>query len=110
VSTVLLMVLGTLVYGAYAWLTFNPGVRASGYVVPVGLCFAMVGNFLWLTIVDNTGDITRLAYYGLVWDSIVTASFILVPVVFFGVRFTPVSLGGCLMVLVGLVVMKIGAA
>jgi len=110
VSAGLLMLLGMLVYGAYAWVSFSPSVRASGLVVPVGLSFAFVGNLLWLSIVVRTDDTATLTYYGLVWDSIVTASFVLVPVLLFGVRFTAVSAVGCLMVLVGLTIMKIGTA
>jgi drug/metabolite transporter (DMT)-like permease len=44
----------------------------------------------------------------MLWDSMITLSFILVPIIFFGVRFNFVSGVGCALVLAGLTLMKLG--
>ena len=104
-----LLLYGIIVYAVYAWVTFSPSVRAAGLVFPAGLVTAVIGNVLWLMLVNKVYDQQKLIYYGMLWDTMVTASFILVPVLFMGVRLSMLSMIGCGVVVAGLLMMKIGA-
>jgi drug/metabolite transporter (DMT)-like permease len=103
-----MLAIGTLIYTIYAWLTFSPSMKASSYLIPLGISMAIAGNYLWITMARSIQQPAELVYYGMLWDSMITLSFILVPIVFFGVRFNLVSGIGCGLVLVGLTLMKMG--
>ena len=103
-----MLVLGTMVYSSYAWLTFKPEMKVSAYLLPIGISLAVVGNLLWILLARSTVDLSRLIVYGMLWDTMITLSFLLVPVVFFGVRFTVIGGVGCGLVGVGLLMMKLG--
>lgn len=104
----LMLVLGTVVYSAYAWLTFKPELKVSAYLLPIGLSLAVVGNLLWILLARSTQEPGKLIVYGMAWDAMITLSFLLVPIMFFGVRFTVVSGVGCGLVGLGLLMMKLG--
>jgi drug/metabolite transporter (DMT)-like permease len=104
----LMLIIGTIIYMAYAWLTFAPSMKMSPYLMPFGIGMAVAGNFLWIMMARSIQQPMVLVYYGMLWDTMITLSFILVPVVFFGIRFTLISGLGCLLVLIGLTFMKLG--
>lgn len=103
-----MLIIGAVVYSVYAWLTFKPELKVSAYLMPIGLALALVGNALWIMLARSTDDSARLIVYGMMWDAMITLSFLLVPMIFFGVRFTAVSGIGCGLVVVGLLMMKLG--
>jgi len=104
----LMLAIGTLIYTFYAWLTFSPSMKMSSYLIPLGIGMAVAGNFLWIMMARSIHQPAVLVYYGMLWDSMITVSFILVPIVFFGVRFNLISGIGCGLVLAGLTLMKLG--
>jgi multidrug transporter EmrE-like cation transporter len=103
-----MIVLGTIIYSLYAWLTFKPELKVSNYLMPFGLGLALIGNLLWILLAKSTHEPAKLIVYGMVWDTMITLSFLLVPMMFFGVRFTLVSGVGCGFVVLGLLMMKLG--
>lgn len=105
-----ILVLGAAIYGSYAWVTFNPSFKDSWYLVPVGLVLAIMGNLLWILIAKRTSSPAELTVYGMAWDTMITVSFVLVPVVLFGVRFSGVSGLGLILAILGIFLMKVGAA
>lgn len=105
----LMLVIGTITYSVYAWLTFKPELKMSMYLIPTALCLAIFGNLLWILLAKSTESPAKLIIYGMAWDTMITLSFLLVPIVFFGVRFSPVAGLGCTMVVVGLLIMKLGS-
>jgi drug/metabolite transporter (DMT)-like permease len=107
-NPMLMLAIGTVIYTSYAWLTFAPSMKASSYLIPLGITMAIAGNFLWIMMARSIHQPAALVYYGMLWDSMITISFILVPIIFFGVRFNFVSGIGCTLVLVGLTLMKLG--
>lgn len=100
--------LATIVYSAYAWITFNPALKTFAYLVPLGLLLAVIGNWAWISIARSIQEPSELVIYGMLWDAMITLTFVMVPVLFFGVRFNVVSGLGCGLVLIGLTLMKIG--
>jgi len=103
-----MLILGTIVYSAYAWLTFKPELKVSAYLIPIGLSLAVFGNLLWILLARSTHDPAKLIVYGMLWDTMITLAFLLVPMMFFGVRFTAIGGVGCGLVVVGLLMMKLG--
>lgn len=104
-----MLILGTFIYSTYAWLTFAPSMKMSALLLPLGIMMAVAGNLLWILMARSTQEPAILVYYGMLWDTMITLSFIIVPIVFFGVRFTPFSGLGCVLVLIGLTMMKLGS-
>jgi multidrug transporter EmrE-like cation transporter len=103
-----MIALGTVIYSLYAWLTFKPELKVSAYLMPIGLSLALIGNLLWILLAKSTQEPAKLIMYGMMWDTMITLSFLLVPMMFFGVRFTLVGGVGCALVVVGLLMMKLG--
>lgn len=103
------LIVGAIIYCVYAWLTFNPSLKQSGYLVPAGITLAMAGNLLWIFLAKSTADPARLTIYAMAWDTMVTVSFVLVPVVLFGIRFSITSCLGLILAVLGIFLMKIGS-
>lgn len=109
-DVVKMLMLGAAIYGSYAWVTFNPSFKDSWFLVPAGLALAIMGNLLWILIAKKTPNPADLTVYGMAWDAMITVSFVLVPVVLFGVRFSGTSGLGLILAILGIFLMKIGAA
>lgn len=78
------------------------------HAIPIGLCLAVIGNLIWLTMSKLILiDKTTVFYYGLAFDATITATTILIPAVFFGVRLSPISWVGVALVLLGLLILKL---
>jgi drug/metabolite transporter (DMT)-like permease len=104
----LMLGIGALIYVFYAWLTFSPSMKTSEYLMPLAIAMAIAGNLLWIKMARSIQEPAALVYYGMLWDSMITVSFIVVPIIFFGVRFNVISGFGCVLVLAGLTMMKLG--
>lgn len=97
-----------VIYGLYSWLVFNPALKTKPWIIYAGLGCALVGNLLWVLLARATIDNGRLIYYGLWWDTLITASTFLIPVLCYGIRFSGTALIGLAVTIVGLLLMKYG--
>lgn len=96
-----------LLYFLSAFVSYSPSIKSSQYFLIYGLGLALICNLIWLWIAKNTQDVSKLAIYGLYWDSIITFSFLAVPVLLFGVSFTKMQVLGVFLILAGIVLTKI---
>lgn len=106
-ATIVFLISGVL-YGLYAWLCFNPALKSLSWTKSVGLLTAVLANILWIFLAHNTTDPSKLLFYAMVWDAIVTLSSILVPVFCFGSTLTTLGWTGLGTVVMGLFLMKLG--
>lgn len=107
--TILSFLCAGLLYGLYSWLCFNPALKGMPWAKWAGLAMAILANMVWIFLAHRTMDPSTLLYYGMVWDAIVTASSILIPVLFFGSSLTPIGWTGMGIVVLGILLMKLGA-
>lgn len=103
-----MFLIGTAIYLLYAWIVYNPTLRESGAYIPLGLTVALAGNLIWLFIAKATPT-NSLAFYALMWDTMVTLTFIVIPVAFFGMRLGLLSIAGFMLTIAGLAMMKYGS-
>ena len=101
-----LFFLGTILYIASVSLLYS-SFKSSQYFYPVGLLFAFVTNFIWLYIAKHSAGAV-LYTRGLLWDSIIVAAYVLVPVLFFNIRLSLTSAVGCVIIVVGIIITKLG--
>lgn len=99
--------LGFIIYCLAVTLSYSDKVKASHWYYPVGLALAIGCNFLWLYVAKHTPDKHDIYISGLVWDSLIVGCYALIPVLFFGVRFSGATAIGVLLVIVGLFLTKI---
>lgn len=104
-----MFIIGAIIYGTYTWMVFEPSIRNSKYLIPLGLLVALIGNIVWLLLARDIKDNKQLMLYGLIWDMMITASFLVVPIVFFNVRLNFMSAIGCLIAVAGIVIMKLSS-
>jgi drug/metabolite transporter (DMT)-like permease len=96
-----------LAWVGYTCAAYTPRLRESGLMWLVGLGCGSLASLLWVYSIRQIGDARSIYLYGLAWDSAVTAVALLVPVLFFGVRFPPLAWAGILLVTAGATLVKV---
>lgn len=99
-------VTGFFAYCFIAWLSYSQYKDASWYYY-AGLFFALISNFIWLTISKQTDDASQLMIKGLYWDAMLTFTYLAVPLLFFEARLTTYQAVGFILTLLGLFLTKI---
>lgn len=99
--------IGMLMYVAIAYASYSETFKASNWFYPVGVITAIVANLTWLWISKTEPDPAKILIKGLYWDSMLTAIYLVVPILMFGVRLTLVQGLGLGLVVAGLVVVKL---
>lgn len=105
----LLLVLGCLPYMLMAYITYDDTRRNSNYCIPIAAMSGTVSALLWAMAIRCIDDNHGIYVYDLIWDAMLTLIFILVPIVWFGVRFNKVEVIGITLVGIGLLVLKAGS-
>lgn len=102
-----ILITAWLLYSVYAATVYST-FRDSKWYVPAGLGLALLCNGLWLWLTKLTPRHQDIAFWAIVWDVSLVVAQISVPVLFFGLRLTPIAWGGLAMAIGGLVLMKVG--
>ncbi len=104
---ILYFIIATIIYIFSAYMSHSPTIKLSSWYFIVGIILANITNILWMILAKNTTDNSKVLLYGLVWDSIITFSFLLTPFLFFDIKLTmPQIIGVCLMV-IGIILTKV---
>jgi multidrug transporter EmrE-like cation transporter len=103
------LLLAAVLYSMYNYLTFSPSLKDSNYVLPLGLICVLLANTIWIYLSKSTQDPSKLLQYGIYWDVLITGLTILLPVLVFSAKLSPVQIVGLVMVVAGLVTIKVGA-
>jgi len=104
----ILVLINTLLYGLYCYLGYVESFKNSAWFTPACLSIVLVGNFMWIYYVKSTNDPNQIFVSGLIWDALLTASFTLVPFIFFNVKLNKYSMIGFVLCLIGLGLLKGG--
>jgi drug/metabolite transporter (DMT)-like permease len=104
------LIIATLVYGLYTYVSFSPELKGSNLIVYLGLLCAVLANVVWVFLAKDTTDNNKLIRYALYWDSLIIIITLLVPVILFGIRFSVLQLVGLIATILGLALIKIGSS
>jgi len=102
------MLIAGVLYGVFSWVTFNDEIRNSRYFWFYGLVYAVLANFSWSILVKSLSNHKHIAYYSLAWDVLMAVVTLAVPVIFFDMRFSRISMIGIALIIAGTLVMKLG--
>jgi uncharacterized membrane protein len=96
---------GLLVTFAQAYISYDKGIQTSSYYYPVGLSLNVIGGIFWYFIAKNTPEKTTL-FASLIWDIFLVMSFMLVPILLFGVTITKYQMIGIGLIVIGILFLK----
>lgn len=103
--SVIYLIIATIIYGLYAGLTYSHW-RQSQWFIPLGLLLGSASNIFWLLLSRRLENHSQQFFWALLWDSCIVATFILVPMIFFGFRLTPLGYVGVTLTVAGLLLTK----
>ena len=106
VSTIVICFMALLSYSSYNYISYQEVIRQHKFFYLFGLSLAIVSNLLWLYGVKSLNNKVHIFWLGITFDVIVTATSILIPVIFFDLRFNKVIWLGIGLILIGLFVIK----
>ncbi len=93
---------------AIAWVSYQNKIDSY---LGMGIC--IIGNMfiglLWLLSCKLIREPTRVFIFSMWWDVIVMLSFTLYPLLFSNLKFTTGLVSGCVLVVLGLVIIKLNS-
>lgn len=92
-------------FGAY--IAYDVAIKASPWFLPLGVVVGIVSNLIWLYVTKITTDNKELFLYGLIWDVMMMAAYIIVPLLLFNVRLDWKQSLGTILVIIGLILTKL---
>ena len=97
-----------VIYTMYAYMSFHGDIKNSAWFIPTGTLLAVLGNVLWLIYAQKTDSQQLLLTRGIIWDLMISASFIITPFIFFDMKINKVTLLGLGITIIGILVLKSG--
>jgi len=97
----------SLFYLLGAYIAYDVAIKASPWFLPAGIAVGIVSNLIWLYVTKITTDNKDLFLYGLVWDVMMMAAYIIVPMLLFDVRLDWKQTVGTILVVLGLILTKL---
>lgn len=104
---VLFLGLAAIIYGITAYMSYSETIKASSWYFIVGIILANIANIMWMILAKNTTDNSKLVVYGLIWDSILTLSFLLTPFLFFDIKLSMTQTIGLGLIIAGIICTKV---
>jgi multidrug transporter EmrE-like cation transporter len=98
---------GFLTYLGLATASYSKSFQASRWYLPVGIAAAVLANFIWLSIARSEPSASSLVIKGLIWDVILTGTYLLVPILWFGAALTNLQCVGIGFVILGIILTKV---
>lgn len=100
-------IVGFITYLGLASASYSKAFQSSRWFFPVGALAAMMANVLWLSIAKSEPSASELVIKGLYWDVMLTATYMLVPIMFFGAEITLRQYAGIGLIIIGIILVKI---
>lgn len=98
--------LALISYGSYNYISYHPAIRSHQYFYLFGLSLALFSNLLWLYGVRYLNNKDHIFWLGISFDIIVTATSIIIPILFFDLKFNRFVWLGIVLLLIGLLIIK----
>lgn len=97
------------VYCVCAYLSYSEEMRGKWWFVPVAVALGTVVSTIWFLTVRYLGDKQKIYVFSLFWDFVMMFVYYFLPVVWFGVKMDKWSLGGMVLMVTGLLIIKLRA-
>lgn len=108
--TFLIAILSSIVvFSVYTYIMYNQSFKESVYLYPVGILLGIGISVCWLSLVRYSDSKETLFLYSIIWDVIVAATALFIPILFYHVKFSPLSWVGIGLIVVGVVVLEIAS-
>lgn len=104
---ILLYLIGLVVYALAAGVSYSSSFKQSPYYYWFGIASAVIANLIWFYIAKHTENKADLYIRALVWDSMIVGAYVIIPMLFMGVRLAGWSLVGAWLIIIGLILTKI---
>ena len=101
-------IVGMAVYISSVLVSYSTSLKQTNWYFPIGLSLAIVANTMWLYIAKHSSVKDDLYVRGLVWDAMIVSAYVIVPLIWYGVRPTGYTLAGCIFIVIGLILTKLG--
>lgn len=82
------------------------GIANKYWYYALGLFLGLIPNALWLTIASRAKLPAQIMLYGVVWDSLRMCVYVLMPILFFGVKPTIYTTIGIVLIAFGLLIIR----
>jgi hypothetical protein len=84
-------------------------MREKWWFVPLSVGIGTIVSTIWVLTIRYLGDKQKIYVFSLFWDFVMMFVYYLLPVVWFGVKLDKWSVGGIMLMVLGLVVLKMRA-
>ena len=101
-------IIAFLIYVGYAYMNFSTTIKDQWWYIPLGLVLTVIGNTLWMIVTKLELSQHLLLIKGVIWDLMLTTTFIAVPLLFFSVKLNQLSIIGLIISIIGIIIMKLG--
>jgi len=102
----ILLSINTFIYGIHCFLGYKENLRSQWYYGPVLVFISIVGNTLWVFYLKSNPIKEKVFFGGMLWDLLLTLSYVIVPLVFTGIKLNSVSYIGLFLLLTGITILK----
>lgn len=101
------IITGVILYAFLAYVTYYNEVRTSIWYLPLFSVFSLLTGLVFAITAKYLDDKSRMYMFSFYWDTLLTLTYFVVPIVFFGVQFTRTATCGMILVIIGLIILKI---
>lgn len=95
-------VVGFIVYFSLAYLSYDATFKSSKYFYICGLALSLIANLSWMHITKHELVAEKLLVKSLVWDVMLTLTYIAVPILLFNAELSGGQMAGIVLVLLGI--------
>lgn len=92
----------------YMFAQYNEKLRNSHYYLLAALGFSVISNILWVSLARKLSDQKEIFKYGFYWDTSTYLPIILIPLIFFGMKQSPLAWFGVGLIVIGVILLRVG--
>lgn len=96
----------SVLHAAAASASYHEGFKASSWFIPFGVFTSGLANFVWYMVLKKTQGPQNIYLMGVIWDVVITVVYLLIPIAFFNLTFSPKQAVGIVLALTGIYMIK----
>ena len=98
------------IYSIPVVATYSERIRQSSSIWFLGICCPAVADVIWIYLAKKVNENNQIFLYSISWEIVYKIIVISIPVLFFGLKLTPLSYAGLLLMLIGGILIKMGSS
>lgn len=100
-------VIGFLLYSIMAYISYSESFKQSKWFFLTGIGLAILVNAIWFSIAKNEAVASKLVLKGLYWDVMLTAAYLVIPLILFQAKLSLLQALGVGLIVLGVLFTKI---